>query len=176
MLPCASPASRPRSSSHHIKPINSKPINSNQSNQTNQVKPINSNQKFKPINSNQSNQTNQVKPINSNQQFKPLNSNHSIQTTQFQPLNSTPMILSIPIAHAKSISEHPYRTFCLSTLLHGPRAFLNTPIALSASLIGGDLNVMSRDGCDIPREPASVFGPVLATPIALLLLLVPPFA
>ena len=54
-----------------------------------------------------------------------------------------------------------------ASLLHGPRAFLNTPIALSAFLMGGDLNSMSRDGCGVS---ASVFGPVLSTPIALSLL------
>ena len=53
-----------------------------------------------------------------------------------------------------------------ASLLHMRRAFLSTPIALSASLMGGDLSAMSRGARGVPRGPASVPEHFLSTPIA----------
>ena len=97
---------------------------------------------YRAMNSNHSIQTSQLKPINQTTQLKPIN---SIRTIQNQPLNSTlnstPMILSNPIA-----------LWLLSaSLVHLPRAFLSTSIALCASLMGGDLSAMSRDARLCPR-------------------------
>ena len=49
-------------------------------------------------------------------------------------------VLSTPIA----LSPLP------SSLLHLPGAVLSTPMALSASLLGGDLSAMSRGACGVP--------------------------
>ena len=44
-----------------------------------------------------------------------------------------------------------------ASLLYVPRAFLSTPVAFSASLMGGDLSAMSRDGRGVPRVSSGSF-------------------
>ena len=106
-------------------------------------------------------------------QCKSIKSNHSIQTTQFKPINSNQSTQHTSIQHH---STQLHSSICQehfgAPLSHfvPPRAFPSTPIALCASLMGGDLNAMSR-GARRTREwlrarfghPYRTFAPVCFT-------------